>query len=481
MIRLRAISIIAALLVVAALFTVAALLSYQKFREELVDRQLLDHQRLGQVITQSLTQYFRRVQQVTEFAAYNEAFDPEKSEGEDKLRYRALDGAKAEVLRQSLAIQGVLRDRDLASSPQKPGPLLTWQLFKGLPDRNELGEPVAVERRRIAHQAMQAFPELEFVFEIDPTGDIVFVEPFSAQKNLSSFNYSFRDYLVGSKSTRSTTLSEAYISLDEHKTQAIALASPVFDRSGEIAKIVGASVSNATLRRIVFQPLKEGLAPQDSSVFYLVDRHGHVVASSSDGGDYEPRPHATTDEEDRGNFRSYGPMNLLQWEDDDFEQGTDWHRKTKSWIVSSLRTYYSKEYHNGDTQVFGTFYPVFVIDRRPQHYGILIETPIQAIHHSQNQLNIIFVSAGLLLLVILFLFGRSIWASYVNTTKALANKELQLQQLAAQVSYDVRSPLAGLQMLLPSLEDQPEPVRIMFRNTVNQINDIANDLVRSKR
>ena len=50
-------------------------------------------------------------------------------------------------------------------------------------------------------------------------------------------------------------------------------------------------------------------------------------------------------------------------------------------------------------------------------------------------------------------------------------------QLAAQVSHDIRSPLAALKMLLTQLDSIPEDKRILIRSSVNRINDISNDLL----
>jgi len=56
-----------------------------------------------------------------------------------------------------------------------------------------------------------------------------------------------------------------------------------------------------------------------------------------------------------------------------------------------------------------------------------------------------------------------------------------LFDIASQVSHDIRSPLASLQMLLTQLDQMPEEKRIMIRNAVNRINDISNHLLeRSK-
>lgn len=50
-------------------------------------------------------------------------------------------------------------------------------------------------------------------------------------------------------------------------------------------------------------------------------------------------------------------------------------------------------------------------------------------------------------------------------------------QIAKQVSHDIRSPLSALTLLMGSLQTLPEDKRILVRNAVNRINDIANTLL----
>ena len=50
-------------------------------------------------------------------------------------------------------------------------------------------------------------------------------------------------------------------------------------------------------------------------------------------------------------------------------------------------------------------------------------------------------------------------------------------QIAKQVSHDIRSPLSALTMLISSIQDLPEDKRILVRNAVNRISDIANSLL----
>lgn len=55
--------------------------------------------------------------------------------------------------------------------------------------------------------------------------------------------------------------------------------------------------------------------------------------------------------------------------------------------------------------------------------------------------------------------------------------QAQLSKVAAQVAHDIRSPLTALNSLLSQADDLPERQRLMMRNAVQRINDIANNLL----
>ncbi len=50
-------------------------------------------------------------------------------------------------------------------------------------------------------------------------------------------------------------------------------------------------------------------------------------------------------------------------------------------------------------------------------------------------------------------------------------------KLAKQVAHDIRSPLSALNIITSTLTDVPEEKRLLIRNSVQRINDIANDLL----
>lgn len=72
---------------------------------------------------------------------------------------------------------------------------------------------------------------------------------------------------------------------------------------------------------------------------------------------------------------------------------------------------------------------------------------------------------------------------YVETLKQ-QDEERQIRarleassMLAKQVSHDIRSPLSALNMVLGYLDEIQEEKRILIRNSVQRINDIANNLL----
>jgi signal transduction histidine kinase len=56
-----------------------------------------------------------------------------------------------------------------------------------------------------------------------------------------------------------------------------------------------------------------------------------------------------------------------------------------------------------------------------------------------------------------------------------------MSNLATQVSHDIRSPLAALNMVIKDISDIDEDKRVMIRGSVNRIQDIANELLAKHR
>lgn len=80
----------------------------------------------------------------------------------------------------------------------------------------------------------------------------------------------------------------------------------------------------------------------------------------------------------------------------------------------------------------------------------------------------------------------NIYAVFSKTAIHLQEAQLKLAErtkaeamatLASQVAHDIRSPLAALNMVASTLVDAPEEKRLLIRNAIQRINDIANDLL----
>jgi signal transduction histidine kinase len=62
-----------------------------------------------------------------------------------------------------------------------------------------------------------------------------------------------------------------------------------------------------------------------------------------------------------------------------------------------------------------------------------------------------------------------------------ARKNEVIAEIASQVSHDIRSPLAALQMVAKDLATLPEDTRLIIRGSLGRINDIANSLLQKNR
>jgi signal transduction histidine kinase len=75
------------------------------------------------------------------------------------------------------------------------------------------------------------------------------------------------------------------------------------------------------------------------------------------------------------------------------------------------------------------------------------------------------------------------WVEMKKTVEDYSNERIKLEkavslaELASQVAHDIRSPLSALNMISSTLTNVPEEKRILIRNSIQRINDIANDLL----
>lgn len=90
-------------------------------------------------------------------------------------------------------------------------------------------------------------------------------------------------------------------------------------------------------------------------------------------------------------------------------------------------------------------------------------------------------NAALLFLLMQSMMLVLLWYTTYKKQKIEMQNKLLLVNLANQVSHDIRSPLAALEMISTTLEGVSEDKRIVIRNSVNRIKDIANDLLQKNR
>jgi signal transduction histidine kinase len=462
-------------------------LAYWQYERTLINQEGLNQEKLTNIFSHSLSEYFKKMKLVTEFAATSPAFKPERTVKLDSLRYLKFYGDIKAMQRAGL-IDTLLRASRPGSSASSRTPR-NWQVFRGLPEKDSAGSIYALERRTLAQTARKTFEDLHYVFEMDINGDMVFLEPFAEQKHIANFNYSFRDYLKQVVQNKRTILSEGYISRDKDRTQIITVASPIFNERGEVVKLFAASVSGRTLRQQVFLPLTSGIVAKDSTKIYLLDHHGHIVASSSDEKVYHPTEGASTDYQDQGNVRNFGILRRLQWKPDTLEAGHEMTRETKTWELGrEVKPMFDQYVNHEGVPVVGTFLPVPILEDSPTRWGILVETPSKYIKGNLVDFRrLSLISAGMLVLLLTplvwFLFHsfRKVEHELKFKQNTIEEQEREIANVADRVSHDIRSPLVALDMLTQSLNQLPEDRRILIRIAVNRIQDIANDLITDER
>ncbi len=474
--------LVLALAQIAVIFVVSGGWAFRKFKEDIVQTQYSNQEKMTRIVNQSLKLYFDELRLITESLALNPAFsNMNENREEDKLRFKVFPSDRIFQIMKNQEILQILSDPKKVNQKQS----YYWQIFKGLPEKDFQGRWIAEKRRLLVRNTLRVFKDIHYIFEMDKNGDLVFLEPFETQKNITSFNYKFRDYLRLAKANKRSALSEGYISHDQNRTQIITLATPIFDETHQVTRVVAASISAATLRDRVFKSLRESMDLSDGTVFYLIDRHGHAVASSSGKNIYFPVEGGAHDEKDLGNFRNLGFFKEMDWNSDVLEKGNLWERKTKSWMFGSLKRDYSGVYKNLDgLNVFASFFPSSIAEEGDLNWGILIETPVAQLLKSENTFIYYFTLAVLVLVLLIASLSCLIFNNIHKLESEILKKEKELKKFSAQVAHDIRSPLAALEIFSEAVEKMPEEERLMLRGAVGRIKEIAQDLLleyRSKR
>ncbi|HKZ61428.1 MAG TPA: sensor histidine kinase [Nitrososphaera sp.] len=141
------------------------------------------------------------------------------------------------------------------------------------PSLHGVSENEGMKTRQVSRSILEQYDKFVTIGLLLPNGDVYVVEPYSAQKNLTSNNLSFHDYYQGVINNRSQYLG-GVIRSQEPGMNVASIATPIYDSDGKLKAIwVGAlnlSVIEATLSEI--QTL--------NTHYVLADQHGIPVAES---------------------------------------------------------------------------------------------------------------------------------------------------------------------------------------------------------
>lgn len=151
---------------------------------------------------------------------------------------------------------------------------LVSEEFMGIP-------PDADEEKRLAAQTTRTiYPDFETVAFIIPNGDIYFVEPYDAQKNLPRLNFAFREWYQGVISNGDSHVGEAVVSAATgHRIVPIAVA--VYSENEEAPALTGILVGALDMN-VVERELREGDLGRNEYIL-IADHKGTVVADTREG------------------------------------------------------------------------------------------------------------------------------------------------------------------------------------------------------
>jgi signal transduction histidine kinase len=132
----------------------------------------------------------------------------------------------------------------------------------------------------------------------------------------------------------------------------------------------------------------------------------------------------------------------------------------------------SAENKSADNCLFQTSFPVSVdgLELAKINHCIAYENLATSISHSPSVIT-------LLLAVVIFIFIALAVRFRFQKVLLEEKKNQEITDLYKQVAHDIRSPLSALNMVASTLKDTPEEKRLLIRNAIQRINDIANDLL----
>lgn len=146
-------------------------------------------------------------------------------------------------------------------------------------------------------------------------------------------------------------------------------------------------------------------------------------------------------------------------------------------IISSIRKSTNLKSGSKFILIFYTIYVLLALNDIFRFLGIF-KSP------NLNSFGVFFLMAVIfynIVLEVIDLYNKSALAEKLKVENLELSYQVKTVNMAKQVAHDIRSPLSALNIITSTLADVPEEKRLLIRNSVQRINDIANDLLQKGR
>jgi hypothetical protein len=153
---------------------------------------------------------------------------------------------------------------------QPPDISLIDSKIKGIP------EDADTEKTKIAKILLEQFNEFSSIGFFLNNGDIYFLEPFERQLNLTTNNYSFRDYYQVVEKTKKTYLSDAIVSKSSGRNQAV-IATPVINKENDMMGILSGTIDFNNYDKFL-----QSLNLQNNTRLIMIDKNGVKIGDSNE-------------------------------------------------------------------------------------------------------------------------------------------------------------------------------------------------------
>src|SRR5918993_2286409 len=143
------------------------------------------------------------------------------------------------------------------------------------PKINGIPEDANIEKRKIAKILLDQFDEVSSIVFLLNNGDVYFDEPFERQLNLTTNNFSFRDYYQVVNQTKKTNLSDAIISKATGRNEAV-IATPVINKENNMTGILLGTINFNN-----YDEFLQSLNLQNNTRLVLIDKNGVKIGDSN--------------------------------------------------------------------------------------------------------------------------------------------------------------------------------------------------------